>query len=370
MKIMVLSSHTGSLFWFRMDMMKTFINEGYSVIAVGQEEEKLWNEKFAVNGIKYRQISVERNGTNPLNDFKTLNSIKSILKEEKPDKIFAYQAKTVIYGSIAAKKFGISEFYPLIAGLGSIFRGTGLKNNILKSIMKIQYRIACKNSKAVIFQNNDDLNCFTESKIVPGEKTYIINGSGVDINHFKFEEMPDSPAFLFIGRLIKDKGIMEYLEACRLIKKSNPQVKCLLVGPFDSNPSALKETELQHYIDDNIISYYGEQSDVRDFLRDCTVYVLPSYHEGTPKTVLEAMACGRPTITTDAPGCRETVKDGENGFLVPVKNIDEIVDKMQFLINNPIIASDMGKKGRLIAEEKYDVVKVNNMIMKIMNINT
>ena len=370
MKILVLSSHTVSMFWFRMDMMKVFISSGCSVVAVGQESAEKWEDQFNEIGVKYRQIYVERNGINPFNDLRTLKSIKKILTEEKPNKIFAYQAKTVIYGGIAARKTGISEFYPLIAGLGSVFRGDGLKNAVLKIILKKQYKTACKNSKAVIFQNNDDRRQFTENNIVNIEKTHIINGSGVDLVKFVPCELPKTPSFLFIGRLIKDKGIMEYLEACRRIKMSSPDVNCMLVGPFDSNPSALKKSELQPFIDDNIITYYGEQADVREFLNSCTVYILPSYHEGTPKTILEAMATGRAVITTDAPGCRETVTDNENGFLVPVKNVSQIVEKMQYFIDFPDFAMKMGKKSRIIAEEKYDVNKVNIAILNIMNIQS
>ncbi len=285
MKIAVLSSHTSSLFWFRMDMMKDFIEKGHTVIALGSEPESDWKEKFKEYNIDYRQLYVERNGVNPLKDLKTLRSLYTFMKKENPDKIFAYQAKTVVYGSIAAKLNGISEVYPLIAGLGSIFRGQGFKNKIVKTIMKIEYWAACKCSKKVFFQNQDDKNEFIQNGLIKDNKTVIINGSGVNLEKFKPTPLPQEPAFLFIGRLIKDKGIMEYLEACKEIKVKHPKVRCLLVGPFDSNPSALKPEELKPYIESGVIEYFGEQSDVRPFISQCSTYVLPSYHEGTPKTV-------------------------------------------------------------------------------------
>ncbi|MFZ3588953.1 glycosyltransferase family 4 protein [Bacillus sp. DJP31] len=368
MKIAVLSSHTSSLFWFRLDMMKEFIENGHTVIALGSEPVSDWKSKFEVYNIQYRQLDVDRNGMNPLKDLRTIMSLHEFMKKERPDKVFAYQAKTVVYGSIAAKINGITEFYPLIAGLGSIFRGTGLKNKIVKTIMKMEYRFACQFSKKVFFQNHDDKNEFTQNGLIKDDKTVIINGSGVNLDKFKPTPFPQEPSFLFIGRLIKDKGIMEYLEACKEVKKSHPKVRCLLVGPYDSNPSALKPEELKPYIKSGIIEYFGEQNDVRPFITQCTTYVLPSYHEGTPKTVLEAMAMGRSIITSNAPGCRETVTDGLNGFLVKVKDINGLVDRMEYMISNPEVIQTMGDESAKIASRKYDVKIINKTIMKSMEL--
>ncbi|CAH2716769.1 N, N'-diacetylbacillosaminyl-diphospho-undecaprenol alpha-1,3-N-acetylgalactosaminyltransferase [Neobacillus rhizosphaerae] len=368
MKIAVLSSHTSSMFWFRMDMMKDFIKKGHTVIALGSEPEAVWKRKFEEYNIDYRQLCVERNGMNPLKDFRTLRSLNKFMKKERPDKVFAYQAKTVIYGSIAAKINGISEVYPLVAGLGSVFRGKGFKNKIVKTVMKIEYWVACKSSKKVFFQNHDDKNEFISNGLIKDEKTVIINGSGVNLKKFKPTPLPQEPAFLFIGRLIKDKGIMEYLEACKGVKAKYPKVRCLLVGPFDSNPSALKSEELNPYIENGIIEYFGEQDDVRPFIAQCSTYLLPSYHEGTPKTVLEAMAMGRSIITSDAPGCRETVIDGLNGYLVKVKDITGLTNKMEYLISNGEICNSMGKESAKIAREKYDVKIVNQSIMQVMGL--
>jgi len=368
MKIAVISSHTKSLFWFRMDMMKDFLKSGYSVIALGPEPENDWKSKFKEYNIEYRQIYVDRNGVNPIKDLKTYKDLYQFMKSEKPDKVFAYQAKTVIYSSIAAKLNGITEVYPLIAGLGSIFRGTSFKSKMVKKIMKLEYKVACKCSKKVIFQNADDRNEFIHNGLIKENKTVIINGSGVNIEKFKPALFPKEPAFLFIGRLIKDKGIFEYLEACKEIKKRYPKVRCLLVGPYDSNPSALKPEELKPYIDDEIVEYFGEQNDVRPFISQCSTYVLPSYHEGTPKTVLEAMAMGRPIITSDAPGCKETVINGVNGYLVKTKDIKGLVEKMEFFINNPDASKKMGRESLKIVKEKYDVKIINKCIMEVMEL--
>lgn len=368
MKILVLSAHTASLFWFRMNMMQAFLENGHTVYAVGSEAESEWSERFAARNITYRQIPVSRNGTNPLNDLKTYRAICALLREIQPDKIFAYQAKAIVYGAMAAKQCGISEFYTLIAGLGSVFRGSGLKTDLVRTVLTAQYRLACRQSKAVIFQNNDDRAELVRRKIVQTEKTKIINGSGVDLVQFTEQPFPQQIRFLFIGRLIKDKGVVEYLEACRRLKTVHPEAECMLIGPFDSNPSALQPEELSAYTAEGTVEYFGEQSDVRPYLGKTAVFVLPSYFEGTPKTVLEAMATGRAVITTDAPGCRETVTDGVNGLLVETKNAEAVAKAMQTLYENPKQCVAFGAAGRKIAEEKYDVNKVNATIMDIMSI--
>lgn len=282
--------------------------------------------------------------------------------------VFAYNPKTVIYGSIAAKLCGITDIYLLIAGLGSVIRGASAKLRFVSLIMRPLYGIACWCSKKVFFHNDDDRSVFVASKLVEPDKAVVINGSGVDVDRYMLAPMPESPAFLFVGRLIKDKGIVEYLEACRLIKLMHPGVRCLLVGPLDSNPSALTQSALRTYVDAGVVEYFGEQLDVRPFIAECSALVLPSYHEGTPKVVLEAMAMGRPVITSNAPGCRSTVTHEVNGFLVEVKDIQGIVACMQRLIENPRLGGTMGAFGRKIAEDKYDVRKVNHSILKEMEL--
>ena len=368
MKIAVLSSFTTSLFWFRIDMMLSFRKAGYEVLAVGDGPEEEWSQKFADLGIRYRQIPVQRNGTNPIRDLTTLRALLRLLKEEKPDKIFAYQAKTVIYGGIAARVCGIREFYPLIAGVGSVFLGGGFKQKLIRSILVAEYRMGMGHAPKIFFQNQDDLKVFTDAKILPRHKAVMIHGSGVNVEKFTPTPLPEDPGFLCISRLIRDKGVWEYLEAARKLRAKRPEARCVLVGPFDTNPSAIKPEDLQPYIDDGSVEYVGEQKDVQPFLRSCTAYVLPSYHEGTPKTVLEAMACGRPTITTDAPGCRETVTDGVNGYLVPVKDVDAIVTAMERILDDSENAQRMATEARRIAEEVYDVHKVNASICKTMGV--
>ncbi len=368
MTILVICCYTPSLIGFRMDMLKEFVHSGHKVIAAGNERSRDWEPILEKYGIIYHQIEVSRNGINPFTDWKTFLQIKKLIVACKPDKIFAYNAKAVIYGCLAAKLIGKTGIYALIAGLGSIFRGKGIKNACIRQIMSMQYKFALKNISAVIFQNTDDSGDFVRQGIVKQEQVRIVNGSGVNCEHYKITPLPATVCFVMVARLLKDKGIIEYLNACRVLKKSYPHIRCMLVGPYDSNPSAIKPDELQPYIDDSSIEYMGSQKDVRPYISQSSVFVLPSYHEGTPRSVLEAMAMGRPILTTDAPGCRETVQPGLNGFLVPVADYQALAEKMEYFVNHPEIIPAMGKQSRLLAETKYDVDKVNHAIMEIMNL--
>ena len=365
--IAVLSSHTPSLFWFRMDMMHSFLALGYKVYALGNEEENKWLELFAEQGIKYIQIDVERNGVNPLHDIKALASIRKKLVMIKPDKIFTFQAKTIIYGAFAAKTVGINEIYPLIAGMGSVFLNNDFKTKLIRQIMVAEYRLALAECPAVFFQNNDDVKIFKENHIIDKQKVVMLHGSGVNTDRFAVQPLPERVAFLCISRLIKDKGVYEYLEACGRIKGKYPDVRCMLVGPYDSNPSALKPEELEPFINKGI-EYFGEQEDVRPYLEKCSVFVLPSYREGTPKTVLEAMSSGRAIITTNAPGCKETVKDGKNGILVNVKDVDGLFKTMEYFVKNQESIEIMGHEGRRMAETIFNVRLVNQTICEAMEL--
>lgn len=368
MNILILSSHTKSLFWFRKDLMSDMINRGYTVFAIGDQPESEWCSRFQKLGIIYRQVSVSRNGINPFVDIKSIRSLKKVIKEISPDKIFVYQAKTISYGCLVSSQLGITEVYPMVAGLGSVFRGTGIKNTVVKWVISCLYRMAFKRSKIVFFQNNDDKQYLIKLGLLNEAQTVVVNGSGVNVKYFAPTPFPNIPTFLFIGRLIRDKGIIEYLDASVNIKKAyGDKVRCILVGPFDTNPSSISPDELRRYIEAGV-EYCGEQDDVRPFISQCSIYVLPSYHEGTPKTVLEAMAMGRAIITTDAPGCRETVKNNMNGFLVKIKDTDELYIKMKYMVENINIVAEMGKISRSIAEEKYDVSKVNSIILSSMGL--
>lgn len=349
-------------------MIQEMVQRGNKVIAVAPESSNGWSDQIAELGADYVSAYVDRTGTNPINDLKSFLALYRVLKQERPDVVFAYHAKTNIHGSIAARLCRVPSVNVLLAGLGSAFHGVGFKNWILRTILCTQYRIALKGCDHVFFQNTDDLNAFLELGLVSEEQTSIINGSGVNLDYFSPQKIPADYSFLFVGRLLKDKGIMEYMEAARVVKKRFPGAHFRIVGPLDSNPTAIGLDQMQPYIDDKSVEYLGSTDDVRPYLKECTVFVLPSYHEGTPKSVLEAMAVGRPILTTDAPGCRETVVDGVNGLLVPAGDSGELAKKMMWFIENRHEVELMGKESLRICREKYDVRKVNSVLLNTMGV--
>ena len=214
------------------------------------------------------------------------------------------------------------------------------------------------------------MHLFTEMGLIKSQdKAVLVNGSGVDIDVFRSESFPSSPSFLLIARLIKDKGVYEYAKAARIIKQRHPEVKFRLVGFIDNNPSAISEQDLNAWIEEGIIEFLGYLLDVRPAIADSSVYILPSFYpEGTPHSVLEAMAMGRAIITTDTPGCRETVENGENGFLIPAKDVSSLVDAIEQFILQPTKVELMGQASRQIAEQKYDVHKINAVMLRAMDL--
>jgi glycosyltransferase involved in cell wall biosynthesis len=295
-----------------------------------------------------------------------------LLRRLRPDIVLAYTIKPVIYGSLACRLTGVQRCYSMITGLGYAFMGgVGLRQRLVGKLAPLLYRTALAGNAGVFFQNRDDLALFVNTGLLRAQhKALVINGSGVDTDYFRPAPLPAGPvAFLLIARLLKDKGISEYAAAALAIKQRYPDTIFRLIGPLDPNPAAISKEQTYAWHQAGVLEYLGEAKDVRPHLASCNVYVLPSYREGTPRTVLEAMAMGRPIITTDAPGCRETVTHGDNGFLVPVKDVGALAEAMQRFITHPEWIPRMGQRGREIAEIKYDVRKVNAAILRHMHLD-
>jgi glycosyltransferase involved in cell wall biosynthesis len=222
----------------------------------------------------------------------------------------------------------------------------------------------------VLFQNEDDLAFFTSLGMLPERQScHVINGSGVDIDHFAVSPRPTGPVtFLFVGRLLRDKGLFEYVEACRSLAERGVPARFQILGPLDSNPSSIQVDQLDAWVREGTVEYLGETDDVRPALAAAHVLVLPSYGEGTPRSVLEAMAMGLAVVTTDVPGCRATVRDGCNGFLVPVRDSEALADAMTRLAVDPDLIARFGREGRRVAEERYDVRLVTADILAYMRV--
>ncbi|WP_297099318.1 glycosyltransferase family 4 protein [Thermomonas sp.] len=292
-----------------------------------------------------------------------------LMRKLRPHVTLPYTIKPVIYGSLAAWLAGVPRRFALVTGLGYAF--TGGRTGSIRRIVDMLYRLALGRVHKVFFQNPDDERLFRASAISSG--SHPIGGGQWFRRGPRRLCVPGHggcphPVYLMIGRLIGDKGVREYANAARRVKAEFPDARFQLAGWIDENPDAIARSELDGWVAEGTIEFLGRLDDVRAAITEAQVYVLPSYREGTPRTVLEAMAMGRPIITTDAPGCRETVIDGDNGFLVPVKSVDTLVEAMLAFVEDPTLAPRMGKRSRDIAVDRYDVHKVNAVMLAEMGI--
>ena len=373
MKVLIIASFPDSLIQFRGPLLTAMLEKNLEVHVAAPDIHLVQGVQAQLvrQGIKVHDIELKRTGTNPLNDLKTVWRLYMLMRHIQPHVVLGYTIKPVIYGILSAWLAGVPRRFALVTGLGYAFaaESRGLRS-MIRWVVQGLYRFALSHASKVFFQNPDDQELFRSLGLLPlGIPTCVVNGSGVDVSAFAIVPLPSEPRFLLIARLLGDKGVREYALAAQRIRSSYPAVRFLLVGWIDENPSAIAQAELDAWVKTGMLDFWGRLSDVRPAIEACSVYVLPSYREGTPRTVLEAMAMGRAVITTDAPGCRETVVEGVNGFLVPVKSVDALVEAMTRFITDPALATRMGKSGRLIAEEKYDVQKVNAMMLREMGLS-
>ena len=375
MKFLIVAGFADSLIGFRKPLILALLDKGLSVHVAAPElttNNKVISELHSL-GVATHDISMQRTGMNPLSDLFALFSIFKLMRRIKPDFFLGYTIKPVIYGNLAALLARVPNRFALITGLGFAFIGEeGGARSKIRALVQGLYRFALKNTNTVFFQNPDDEKLFRELGILSSKaNSCVVNGSGVDVSQFEVAPLDlNKPIrFLLIARLLGDKGVREYVSAAAEIKKSFPDTVFDLVGWIDENPDSITQTELDAWVSAGTVNFLGRLSDVRPAISDCDIYVLPSYREGTPRTVLEAMAMGRAVITTDAPGCRETVVDGDNGYLVPIKDSVSLAAAMLRFIENPVLIKEMGQRSRVIAEEKYDVHKVNEQMLMGMRLN-
>ncbi len=366
MKILILGTVPNDLLNFRADLIKDIQKKNHEVIASSSPLDSVTNIHAKKLGILYEPIFLNRHGLSLTGDIKTLKSLLNLLKKHKPSIVLAHGIKLVIWGGISARIQNI-PFFALITGLGFAFQGKSFRRKLLTKFVSFLYKIALRNSKAVIFQNKDNRDLFIDKRIVPRSKTHIVNGSGVDINKFGFTKQPDTGfSFLLVARLLGEKGLREYVAAAKIVKASFPDVKFEIVGAEDESLDAIPLEEVERWSE--YANYNGSTNDVRPFIENCNVYVLPSYHEGLPRSTLEAMSMGRPVLTTSASGCKETVEEGVNGFMVPIGSSKKLAERMIWFIENKDKIRIMGEKSRAIIEDKFDVRKVNKEMLRILGI--
>lgn len=375
-KTIVMIGTTAACFYgFRAELIKNLNLKNITVYAFTTDNDALELEKISELGAIPISYQLNRGGLNPLADMLATFKLAQQIKQLKPDLVFSYFTKPVIFGTLAAKIAKVPKIIGMLEGLGYTFtdqpNGLSSKTKLIKAIQVFLYKLALPKLDQLILLNHDDKTDLLINNDIEVKETYILGGIGLDLNQYQYSPATkDLPIqFLFIGRLLKEKGIHDFIAAAQIVKEKFPQTTFTVLGGIDeANLGALTQGELTQYIDQNVIDYPGHVENIAEWIKQSHVFVLPSYREGVPRSTQEAMAIGRPVITTDVPGCRDTVIDGVNGFSVPKWNPQALAEKMIYFIEHPEQVRIMGDQSHKIATEKFDAEKVNQRLLEILGI--
>jgi glycosyltransferase involved in cell wall biosynthesis len=351
-RVGVVSNTSWSLYNFRRNLIRSLLAANREVIAFAPPDS--YSDKVASLGCKYVPVGMNNRGRNPFQDFHLFLRLVSHFRREKLACALTFTPKPNIYGCWAARVLEIPAIAN-VAGLGSVFTSPSATQRLVKQM----YRVALTWPVRTFFQNSDDMALFTSLNVVPRARAELLPGSGVDVEHFAPGTAPDGggTSFLFSARLLREKGVQEYVAAARALKRERPEVEFRILGFTDvQNPSAISAATVKGWAEEGVIRYLGDTADVRPFIADADCVVLPSYYrEGTPRTLLEAASMGKPVITTDMPGCRHVVEDGVTGFLVQPRDVRDLVAKMSAIATMPRHArQQMGNKGREKMIREFD----------------
>lgn len=367
MKIIVVAPKNKTVFNFRGDLIRDMIASGNEVVVVGPNRDYI-DDIMALGISEFVEVPLVKDNTSVMGDLGYYKRLKQVFRRQKPDLVFGYTIKPVIYGSIAAKSAKVPNIYAMVTGLGRVYASQSFKAKAVRLIIKKLYQKAFRACRKVIFQNQDDIKEFVAQRYLPENKCVHVNGSGVNMKRFSKADLPEQPVFLMVSRIIREKGVLEYCRAARVAKQTHPEARFILLGGLDSSIGALTMDDIKEYISDGSIEFPGEVKDPVSYYHQCSVFVLPSYYrEGLPRTILEAMSCGRAVITTDWPGCRDAVINGETGFLVQPKNYMEVADRMRQLIENKDLLNQMAENAYQRCLTVYEVGIVNQSMKDIIN---
>nr|WP_314262447.1 glycosyltransferase family 4 protein [uncultured Devosia sp.] len=370
--VAIIGNQGFSLLNFRGPLIEDLVARGHKVYALAPQIDDDIAEALRTLGAEPVPIVLARTGTNPLADLASVWHLRKVLGRIGPDICLGYAAKPAIYGTLAAWLAGVPSRFAMIEGLGYVFMprsGEGLAKRILRQTVIGLFRVALARADRVFFLNPDDIADFSALGLVQPFQPVNIGGIGVDLDYWQpAPPVLDPVTFLFVGRLLKDKGVLDFIAAARQIKASYPGARFLLVGGIDENPESIAQSDVDIWVAEGLVEWAGHVP-VRPWLRQASVFVLPSYYrEGVPRSTQEAMAMARPIITTDSVGCRETVEDGRNGHLVPVRDPDALARAMLAFIEVPDCIVTMGANSRAMAEARFDVRKVNATIIDTMGL--
>lgn len=372
MKIAFLSHIDINLFMFRLPIMQRLVSEGHTVYAITPRGD--YFDKFEEFGIKTIEYKIERKSLNPLKELKSIRNIYRAIKPLKLDILHAFTAKPNIYGSIAGHLAKIPVTLSSVTGLGSYYINESKRAKFIKGVMEKLYREAFRKNSGVIFQNSDDLNYFVENRLVEQKKSFLVRSSGVDTGFFSPKEpneelkatlgiKKDDIVILMVARAIWHKGLKEFIEASKIVTKTNPNAKFILVGDIDKgNPSSASKEYLN---EQKSIIWLGHRDDIAELISICDIFTLPSYREGVPRTLLEASSMAKPIVTTDAVGCKEVVSENINGFLIPIKNPLALADKLKILIGDKSLREKFGTNSQIKAKKEFDVNIVVDKYLEI-----
>ncbi|MHC1751091.1 glycosyltransferase family 4 protein [Humidesulfovibrio sp.] len=379
MHIVVIAGHAPSLVNFRGPLLAALKQRGHQLTALAPPEPgggAGTEAALRALGVPLLRYPLDRGGMNPLRDLQTLKALREQFLALKPDLVLPYTIKPVIYGSLAARWAKVPRVASLITGLGYGFGGLAgdadgqlshpqtVSRRCLTELVTRLYAKALEQNRAVIFQNTDDRDLFLRLNILsPGQRVPVVGGSGVDLSHFSpappvAAQAQGAPVFTCVARLLWAKGVGVFVEACRMLKRNHPQAVCRLIGPADNVPDAVDPDMLRRWREDRVVELLDPVDDIRPVLAATSVFVLPSYREGAPRSSLEAMAMARPVVTTDVPGCRQTVEDGVTGFLVPPFEPGALMRAMERYVLDPALIAQQGAASRRLAEERFDVRRV------------
>ena len=375
MKIVMIGTTANCVLGFRGPLIKELIIKGHEVYAFAIDYSDAQRQLLKSLGAIPVDYVLFRSGLNMLADLKMMLRLKTKLEAIKPDIVLSYFVKPVIYGTVAARLANIPIRIAMLEGLGYVHtasqNGYGFKKRILQIVQGVLFTISFKFATRVVFLNPDDPIDLSKMALFSKSKVEVLGGIGLELLDYPYSKpnMNNPIRFIFIARLLAEKGIYQLIEAIKLVQEKYPSTELVVLGSLDENsPTGLTKKDLDDFIKQEIIIYPGQVANVNEWLSNSHVFVLPSHREGVPRSTQEAMATGLPIITTDVPGCRETVVDGKNGFLVPAFDVDILSEKMIWFIQNPERIESMGFASRCIAEEKFDVHKVNAKMLKIMGI--
>lgn len=374
MKICLIGTVASSTLNFRKTFIELLIQEGHEVYVFATDYSKKTSAAITALGAEPVSYQLNRGGLNPFADIKSTIQLKNKIKAISPDIVFSYFAKPVIFGTLAAKLAKVPRIVGMLEGLGYAFtpepphKKESFKKKLVRAVQIFLYKISFRYLDRIIFLNPDDPVDLLEKHKIKVKDVQILGGIGVDLEKFK----PTPPSldpirFLFIGRLLAEKGIFEFLKAAEIVKQQHPEVEFIVLGAIDKdNPSSLSQSDLDYYKQANIIIHPGHVDNVQEWIEKSSVFVLPSYREGVPCSTQEAMACGRAVITTDVAGCRETIINNFNGLLTPTNNHQLLIGNFLLFIENKEKIIQFGDKSRILCSKNFDSKKQNQKLKEII----